>query len=514
MAEKKNFIIENYNGTDYDTLYPETNSGQVLLDTEAQVSTNLESGATLDDALKNISQSSAAFQVGDTLTTARTNLDDKWALCNNELLAFSEYPELKGLLPKSNFDFLKIGNPSTGIAYNETMIATNADKESEQFLVVFGSGNGNALYYGNNLINNPAWTRLSSIGRDRGYVKYLNGIWFTYGETDYIKYYSGDLASAKFVNVYGDIYNVDDIVYENEKYYIYARNIVYIYTSLTEPAIQITIPQGGIVLCPIPQGILVPSYPTDNHNVIIAPDNTTSKIQFISPYSSDAVSIHFVIYYKDKYYVVYGYGANPTTYRLGKTTDLTVKLEQVSYEDGTAVEFRYPIRYSRTPIVTDDGVVFPEGIYIDENGIAHKWDNDVSAEYMSNIAIGADNYYLITRPTSSTEKMVAYVYKQLIAPSAKLPSVSIADNLYTYMKVKSKNSCTLTVNVTPDDAAIEVKDSAGNVVTPKEGTTNVFILTDITGEYTITASKDGYTSQTMTIINAKNQEVNITLQQE
>ena len=82
MAEKKNFTIENYNGTDYDTLYPETNSGQVLLDTTAQAATNLPSGKTLDDALQSISKNGGAFQVGDTLTTARTNLGDKWLLCN------------------------------------------------------------------------------------------------------------------------------------------------------------------------------------------------------------------------------------------------------------------------------------------------------------------------------------------------------------------------------------------------------------------------------------------------
>ena len=54
MAEKKNFTIENYNGTDYDTLYPETISEQVLLDAQAQRIFNLPSGDTLNNAFNHI----------------------------------------------------------------------------------------------------------------------------------------------------------------------------------------------------------------------------------------------------------------------------------------------------------------------------------------------------------------------------------------------------------------------------------------------------------------------------
>ena len=50
MAEKKNFIIENYNGTDYDTLYPETHTGQVKLDLASKAELGLVSDG-LDDAL-------------------------------------------------------------------------------------------------------------------------------------------------------------------------------------------------------------------------------------------------------------------------------------------------------------------------------------------------------------------------------------------------------------------------------------------------------------------------------
>lgn len=98
MANKYNFIIENYNGTDYDTLYPETNSGQVLLDKATQTATGLASGKTVSDALAQITTDGGAFQVGDTLTTVRTNLGDKWLLCNGASVDASLYPDLNQMI--------------------------------------------------------------------------------------------------------------------------------------------------------------------------------------------------------------------------------------------------------------------------------------------------------------------------------------------------------------------------------------------------------------------------------
>ena len=107
MAEKKNFIIENYNGTDYDTLYPETNSGQVLLDTTAQAATNLPSGKTLDDALSKLSDFDGRYKIGDVFTTTRTNMSNKWLLCNGATVNSSSYPELSQFFPSASSTFFK-----------------------------------------------------------------------------------------------------------------------------------------------------------------------------------------------------------------------------------------------------------------------------------------------------------------------------------------------------------------------------------------------------------------------
>ena len=94
----KNFIIENYNGTDYDILYPQTNTEQVLLDKSAQNLTSLESGKNVDDALNKITKDGGGMRVGDILLSAKQNLGNKWLLCNGATISEQEYPELVNAL--------------------------------------------------------------------------------------------------------------------------------------------------------------------------------------------------------------------------------------------------------------------------------------------------------------------------------------------------------------------------------------------------------------------------------
>ena len=69
----------------------------------------------------------------------------------------------------------------------------------------------------------------------------------------------------------------------------------------------------------------------------------------------------------------------------------------------------------------------------------------------------------------------------------------------------------LTVNATPADATIAVKDAGSRPVTPITGTTNQFLLSGLGDSYTVTVSKTGYTAQTKTITNDKDQTIIVTL---
>lgn len=77
--------------------------------------------------------------------------------------------------------------------------------------------------------------------------------------------------------------------------------------------------------------------------------------------------------------------------------------------------------------------------------------------------------------------------------------------------VSLQDGFVLTVNVTPADATIAVADAEGANVAPVSGKTNVFLLGGIGDQYTVTVSKDGYTTQTQTVSNNSNQTITIEL---
>ena len=77
--------------------------------------------------------------------------------------------------------------------------------------------------------------------------------------------------------------------------------------------------------------------------------------------------------------------------------------------------------------------------------------------------------------------------------------------------VSLQDGFVLTVNVTPADATITVADAEGTNVAPVSGKTNVFLLGGIGDQYTVTVSKDGYTTQTQTVSNNSDQTITIEL---
>lgn len=99
MAKNYNITLKQDNGTDYDVLYPKTISSQVLLSKQARDDLNLAEGATATDAVNSIQKDGGAFQVGDTLTTARTDIGNKWLLCNGANEDATSYPDLSKLFP-------------------------------------------------------------------------------------------------------------------------------------------------------------------------------------------------------------------------------------------------------------------------------------------------------------------------------------------------------------------------------------------------------------------------------
>lgn len=72
----------------------------------------------------------------------------------------------------------------------------------------------------------------------------------------------------------------------------------------------------------------------------------------------------------------------------------------------------------------------------------------------------------------------------------------------------------LTVIAVPDTATITVMDADSEEVEPVTGKTNVFLLSGIGDQYSITVQKDGYTGKSQTITNNGDQTITIELEEE
>lgn len=444
MAEKKNFIIENYNGTDYDTLYPETNSGQVLLDSVAQASTNLSSGSTLDDALNGITKDGGGFQVGDTLTTARKNLGNKWLLCNGAHVLTENYPELGELFNSKEFDWISIGDSGKTIL----SFATNANQTNEKFLISTNDG----VYFGSDLINSASWTKLFTyINAD---VYYLNNTWIVISDTNW-KYYSGnEVTTDNFANISvpsSPRYTFDDIAYSGDKYYILSKYTksdntekdVLIYTDLA--VVPSTVDtnynssyRAWSALYPVPNGVATTGHiysSTSQQNIpilLITSNGTTELFTSDAPYYDQIQKLsmfrHALCYFNNKYYIYKCTDISTS----GTTTTYHKSLYSSDTINGTytIVQNTNSTSYMNHPFVFSDNFLISYcGCYIDKENVAHPWDSDLSTP--TDIEVGADKYYAT---------IGSIVYSCPKSQHFVLPTVSVADGLYTYIKAKSKSN--------------------------------------------------------------------------
>lgn len=444
MAEKKNFIIENYNGTDYDTLYPETNSGQVLLDSVAQASTNLSSGSTLDDALNDITKDGGAFQVGDTLTTARKNLGNKWLLCNGSHVLTESYPELGELFDSKEFDWIAMGDSGKTILN----FATNADSTNEKFLISTDDG----VYFGSDLVNSASWTKLFTYTNAEVY--HLNSTWIVISDTNW-KYYSGNEVTAdNFANISvpsSPRYTFNDIAYSVDKYYILAKYTknnntekdILIYTDLAVVPSTVDTDYNSSyrawsALYPMPNGVATTGHiysSTSQQNIpilLITSDGTTDLFTSDAPYYNQIPKLsmfnHALCYFNNKYYIYkctdISTSGTTTTYHKSLYSSDTINGTYTIVQNTNSIgDINHPF------VVSDNFLISYYGCYIDKDNVAHPWDSDLSTP--TDIEVGADKYYAT---------IGSIVYSCLKSQHFVLPSVSVADGLYTYIKAKSKSN--------------------------------------------------------------------------
>ena len=445
MAEKKNFTIENFNGTDYDTLYPETNSGQVLLDSDARVTTGLASGSTLDDALQSVVKDGGAFQIGDTLTTARTNLGDKWLLCNGKQITQTDYPVLVGLLGAKPFGWVSKGTSTTA---NINNIVNKTTATGDLFLAKSDKEVQNSYhcYYSTDLLS---WQSLKT-SDSKFNIWCVNGTWIIYSGYTVIadkpkkaSYYSGEnMDFNNFTAINGITESIRGAAYWNGKYYFSTYNsdsednngYIYIYTDLSQPPVKISVGRrhsGSALtgaLTVVPDGVVIcegsisgSNNATYDIHVVDAQNSVSSSgIGTITGYYASPKSIQYFngYYYMTTYYKSTS-GPSVLNHTLFRSTTLNGSYSKVKYNNTDDVT-------ANTITITDDYLITDTGYYIDKENNVYKQANPIKATVP--ILVGKDKYYTMVNTTA---------YQSNIAASANLPKVSIASGLYTYIKAKS-----------------------------------------------------------------------------
>lgn len=439
MAEKKNFIIENYNGTDYDTLYPETNSGQVLLDSTAQTSTGLASGKTLDDALEivgNLNNFDNRFEVGDVLTTSRTNLSNKWALCNGDEVISKNYQELSNQFTSGLLNYRKnTGNLSIDIA--SCRLACRKKNGVKECLFTYITTSTSSSWSGryNKIGSGEGWVGVPGIDTNHAIFS-RNNIFFR-GGYELMQWCMDDPTNSASWNDMTRTATakgwVCDIFYKNGKYYFLQDDTFFIYDSLDGTPQEINIETvTGRKLSSSNVGI-------DGDNFLFWTNTTGSgtNTYWMDTFNQNGALVNSVQISSKFEGVIYSFSNGYIKmYRTGSiSTNVIFNIERLSTVtgDGSLIaQVRIPasksmINLQHDMIVNDSYVILPNNKYIDSEFNVH----DVTASTGDVILAitSSDNLVCV-----ASEPSQAAVWDSSTDASFYLPVYSPADGLRAYIK--------------------------------------------------------------------------------
>lgn len=456
MAEKKNFTIENYNGTDYDTLYPETNSGQVLLDIDAQSSTSLSTGTTLDDALRHIFQNDGIFHIGDTLTTARTNLGNRWLLCNGAMVNSADYPVLSQFFDSVTFNYSKVAEytPSDFSSAYEHSFDVRYDESTGKYGILMyvhyqpssALTDGRILVY--QTIGDSSWINCagSDVNNALGsntFVKCLNRNFVVYNTQLYNKisepkpvgYYCTD-TPTHFSPIALPTVDVDwrwvDAAYYNGKYYFTikgrgtAPSYLLVYDDLASTPQSILLQNGGSV----------GKFSMVNGKLCVCTGSSSNNAMF-KLINEDGILGAITITTDDSYdsttdLMLYSLGQNYVLTRLYSHNDLNYAF-YVYFSDSLNNSFTKNKSYSNKQDVLqkDDMLILSNGYYID---------TELNIKTQESFEIIGDNP---ARPLRNCNNNIFAiggnynVYQSSLDSKFQLPTYSPATGLYAYIKVKN-----------------------------------------------------------------------------
>lgn len=450
MADNYEITMKEYNGTDYDDLYPETTSGQTLLDQQAQTITNLASGSTVNDTLRDITQDGGAFQVGDVIVTSRTDLGDKWLLCNGASINTKDYPVLAQLFSTHDLNFhnqetLSVGGTSAPILTTDgaTMVLSSgalarSGTTGGSMVATTDGTSWNTQYYG----------QLDTFG-----VKYIDGNFVAYQKNldttgSAVYAYKPTISELLATSPTGisvasgnyNIYVVSDIIKAYDKTYFQTtfnngRNTssgVSFAFNINGPYYNIAVGNSGKIF--YANGVLF--YSTASHTeydvqlrvISLNNQSTILTIPGVTKIGSwNYCSTPYIAYLNGYWYG----GWNKTIYRTNNISPNAVwelvytSTRTPSPSDASQDDVGIRIWEAGGYIFTD------EGHYITANGEIKEL-----AEYIAfdNAPILFNNrIYGAVRNANTNEITVSYTS---LESTFNIPSFSPANNLYAYIRAK------------------------------------------------------------------------------
>lgn len=176
MAENYAITMTEKNDVDYDNLFPQTVSPQVLLDANARATQGLAQGATLNDSITDIVENGGASQVGDTLITARTNLGDKWLLENGASLQKADYPELAQVAGTTLGSKIQGTAVASNIVDNKYFGIITKDKDNNLLFAYTKNNIQTIAYPFNTIVNTTVVGEFSAPVYDSATQKYYTGL--------------------------------------------------------------------------------------------------------------------------------------------------------------------------------------------------------------------------------------------------------------------------------------------------------------------------------------------------
>ncbi len=461
MATERNITMKQFNGIDYDTLYPKTIASQVdgVYNKEESISDatktlyGLPSTAVPDDAFKKMPSkvnetSDTINPVGTIQTTVRTDLGSNWLLCDGSSFDPAEYPDLANVL-------------STETSTDKNLINNiQAQKilHIDNLWVVVSAGGAGTLYVSYTTDPTGTWTNKQIASSNAYYneFRYVNGYYviIVHTATDYPYvtsiYYTQDVSGTwNKQDMFNGSTRVCDIIYFKNEYCLITEgsgtDMFYCYhtSSLGGTWAQIAIPRDtskfttnlssyitvatdGNVL-----GVLGSLYTQTNDNLVFC-----SATNITGTWSSQSVSTSGYaqpcLIYGNGYFVCFGATtSNSYLWIKYKTVNAT------AFSDATVDSLSYGYNGA-------DGIYYNNYFYIlckNSNFYGSVVANDPSGPWSRGTGLAMSTSPELQSLAKSDNYMVFAGYlnsigKAFVFQTAYLLPTITADKSYVYIKAK------------------------------------------------------------------------------